>query len=261
MEKTNSVIKHSKKHFYILGHIVLVVGLIASVLFMNVVAVRLINGAKVAMFSELSENLGVRIDYDRISPNILTSIDIYNVRLTDDNDINIRLGNVELEYSLLRLFGLNNNPKGVFSLIKALRLKNLSLDVTEAELRSTIERIQVYINEHKKSGPSNFFEKVKDISLELPHAGIAVRGEHRRLAVGIRNFRTFCTADGLNIRSELSALLSGVMPEDVRVGLSLNGKISDFYNVMSTDFKIMLNNVDFGSYGIRNINMIFSSIK
>ncbi|MBR6200564.1 MAG: translocation/assembly module TamB domain-containing protein [Spirochaetales bacterium] len=259
MENSKSLIEHSKKHFYVIGHIVLLVGLTVSVLFLNVAALRIINNAKAAMFSELSDNLGVRIDYDRISPNILTSIDIYNVRLTDASDMDIRLGNVELEYSLLRLFGLHNNPKGVFSLIKALRLKNLSLDVTESELHSTIERIQAYISEHKKTGPSNFFEKVKDISLEVPHAGITVRGDHRRIAVSIRNCRTFCTDKGLNIKSELAAMLSGVLPEDIRMGLTVSGSITDFYNVMSTEFRLALNNADFGSYGIRSINMMFSS--
>ncbi|MBQ3922732.1 MAG: translocation/assembly module TamB domain-containing protein [Spirochaetales bacterium] len=259
MEKTNLANKHSKQHFYIIGHIVLAIVLVLSVLFMNVIAVRIINKAKVAMFSELSENIGFQIDYDRISPNILTSIDIYNVTLTDGKDTEIRLGNVELEYSLLRLFGLHNNPKGIFSLIKAMRLKSLSLDVTEAELRSTISRVQAYLNEHKKSGPSNFFDKVKDIALEVPYANMTVRSENRRLAVGIRNFRTFCT-DSLNFRSEISAVLSGVMPDNVRVGLSLNGKISDFYDVMTTEIKFSLNTLDCGAYGIRNLNMVFSSL-
>ncbi len=95
---------------------------VISLYIINISIIKNINSTKEKLLYEFKEITGFTLSYSKLSPNIINSIKISEVKIYTDHDVELELGDIIVDYSIINYLRDKKNP---ISFIKKIKLNNL----------------------------------------------------------------------------------------------------------------------------------------
>lgn len=224
---------------------VLSIGFIFTV---NVLSINILNRSKSLIFDEIERISGYKIEYDKISPNLVSSFKIYNVKISSEAGLTSELGDLEIGYSLKFILSKNKDP---LSFISKIKLRDFTFDGEKEDIVDMIKRLQSFPRKKSESSAVNaVLERLKNLSVELPKGDITIRDGDKTLSINISALKvTFDPA--VNVSSSINVKLTDDKNLNALFSLFLDGIIDDKNGKTNTDFKLYLNKANINNISLK----------
>ncbi|HOJ63068.1 MAG TPA: hypothetical protein PLE45_01495 [Spirochaetota bacterium] len=182
--------KYKKLFIEIIILLILLAVLSGYLYLTNVFVIKQFNKLQKDILFEFNDLTGFNLSYSSISPNIISSIKMKNVKIYKDKNLYLQLGDVIVDYSI---FNFLRNKNNLFSLIKRITLSDLTFFSEKDKLQDSIKNILDRFKSEKKSGSSNkdILTKIKDIEIKILRSKIEISDKKSRYIALIKNINFF----------------------------------------------------------------------
>ncbi len=214
----------------------------------NVLSINILTHSKSQIFEEIEKLSGYKIEYDKISPNLVSSLKIYNVKISSEAGVTSKLGNLEIAYSLKSILSKNRDP---LSFISKIKLRNFTFDGEKEEIVDMIKRLRSpQKNKTESLTAKPALERLKFLSVELPKGDITIRDGNKTLWVNINNLKVKFD-NKINVSSTVKVKLTDDKNLNALFSLFLDGIIRDNDGKINTDFKLYLNKANINRISLK----------
>ncbi|MBN2546639.1 MAG: hypothetical protein JXB50_12635 [Spirochaetes bacterium] len=207
---------------------------------------------KEVFLNEIEITTGYKINYSKISPNILGKINIFEVEIYNQNSSRLELGNIEIDYSLLNFLF---NRKTPLSIIKKISFKSFNLKINNDNDLNEIKNNFLNNNNSKNSST----HKIKKLIIEISKGKITLNKNLNSCIINIETFKANIK-DKITINSKLSFSYFKKNKLILNTKINNSGYISFYKTFNASNFNINLYNISYLNNFFKDQNFIFNSI-
>jgi len=231
--------------------LIFIIILLSSILFLNIIAYRYFLAKKDAFLNEITEITGFKIEFKKISPYIIGKIKIYEVILYNPNGTILKLGNIEISYSLLSIFSKNKNP---IKFIKKIKLKKVDIELNKQndfdEIISLIKRIK------SKMKFKSF--NVNNLTIEIPYGKINIIDNNKNYIIESNKLKILFK-NNIKINTYLNIYVKKNNFNKFKSNIKLDGFIEKRNQQFNTIFSLDLIKTYFGESQLKTQRFVFKS--
>lgn len=202
--------------------------------FTNIVIIDRFNKLQKNLLIEFKELTGFNLYYSNISPDIIGSIKVKNVKIYKDEDLYLELGDVILSYSILNFF---YNKDNIFSFIKRITLKNLTFYSEKEELEVSIKELidKFKITKDSNSNNKDLLSKIKDIEISIINSKVEISDKEKSYFLLFKNI-DFSFKNRIRVDSNINFILKEKDKNIVDILAKFNGNLTLQDNIKSLFF-------------------------
>ncbi|MCG8568685.1 MAG: translocation/assembly module TamB [Spirochaetes bacterium] len=161
--------------------------IIFLVIFININLVNQLLKSKNEIIDEIEKIIGVNIEYKKFSPDIIGSIKVNEVMISDETGLKFEIGNVYFNYSLLSFF---QNPNNKLSIIKKVSIKKVDLQFELTDFVEKIKDIQDKIAvSRKQKNDKNPLLEIEDLKFEVPYFNLMITDKNNQYQLFIKKYK------------------------------------------------------------------------
>jgi hypothetical protein len=210
--------------------IILLLLLVSLFFLINVVAFNYFLNFKQKLLSDFKKTTGYTLVYNKLSPGIIGNVKVYKVVINDDEGSRIDLGDLELNYSLIKFIQNKKNP---LSIIEKIKLKTLSLKSSREDLFENYQKIKDKLNLNIKKSSGNI--EFDNLIIEIRNSDILITDNN--------NSEYFVNIDNLKI----------TLNKEIKIDCFINSKIN-YNKIISSSFSVRINGI------IKDINLLITDL-
>jgi len=229
-----------------ISFLILLIFLIFTLYFINIVVYKYFLESKTKLLEEFKELTGFNIKYKKLSPNIISSIKVFEVVIYDDLGTKLEVGDLEVDYSIIAFL---KNKKNFLSIIKKVKLNTFSFSASKEDILNKVNVIRSKFNNSKTSQSKNKdLLNLQNLVFEIKNGKIGIIDKDNRYSVNLNDlkitFKNQIKIDSLiSLKVDINKKFYG------NITVKINGVIKDLKNI-ATNF-----NLDFQKIELNNIKL------
>jgi hypothetical protein len=227
--------------------------LIIAFFFINVVVYNKFLQSKDLILTEFKKLTGFSLSYKNMSPNIVSSIKVNEVKLVDENGTEINLGDIDLSYSFLSYLRNKENP---ISFITKISLKTLNLNTNMVDLQNKIKIFKEKLTSINKNKNASSI-KINNLTIEFKKCNFYVSDGERNYSFFLDNLQAN-VSDEIKIKSKINSNINISKNLNMKFQLNTEGIIYNLEN-QDTIFDIEFNAIEINSMKFKKQKFSFSS--
>lgn len=175
------------KKIFILNILLLFLFISGYIYFTNFFIVSQFNNLKEKLLLEFKKATGFSLSYVQISPDIVNSIKVKNVRIYKDNDSFLDIGDIVIHYSIINFFRNRYNP---FAIIKRITLNNLIFSYSKENLFNDIkDLLDKFKNNKLESNKENIISKIKNLEIKIVKSKIKIIDNNKTYSIEFKDIK------------------------------------------------------------------------
>ena len=224
------------------------------ILIFNVIAIKYFERSKIYILNEFRNASGFELSYEKVFPNIIGSIRIYEVKIDDHLGTSLSLGDIDLEYSLLSFFKNRDNP---FSIIKKITLKSFKFSSNKDELVRIAHKFKKKFGKNTKSYKSAKNLIPKNLTVELKDGRIRLNDNVSYIKLDLLNLKVVFDKN-IRIDSLINFDLDYSKKIAIKTNLKLSGELKDLQKI-SSNFNVDFKTLNINEYKLKRQKFIFEN--